>query len=388
MARRNIATGIDIGTSSVRVVVSEYVEDSSTPIIIGTGLSEARGLRHGYIVNSTEATESIRVAISQAEKDANIKVKKAFIAVGGISVESQLTTGSVFVSRADSEVSDTDVQKVGESAEENLAQVHNRQVIHAIPVSYKLDGQEVLGKPQNMKGTRLEVSTLFVTALAQHLQDFIQAVEDAGVQVEDIMASPIAASFVTLTKRQKTAGCVLANIGAETLSLAVFENNIPISLKIFPIGGVEITNDIALGFKIPLEEAEELKRGERINSYPKKKLEDIVEARLSDIFDLINDHLKKIGRNGLLPAGIIITGGTASLSIIEDLAKSSLQIPSKVASPDFAKNTKNQITDGSWSVAYGLCIMGLDSESEESTGIKMARRTRSSLSSWIKQYLP
>jgi len=208
------------------------------------------------------------------------------------------------------------------------------------------------------------------------------------VQVEDIMASPIAASFVTLTKRQKTAGCVLANIGAETLSLAVFENNIPISLKIFPIGGVEITNDIALGFKIPLEEAEELKRGERINSYPKKKLEDIVEARLSDIFDLINDHLKKIGRNGLLPAGIIITGGTASLSIIEDLAKSSLQIPSKVASPDFAKNTKNQITDGSWSVAYGLCIMGLDSESEESTGIKMARRTRSSLSSWIKQYLP
>ena len=157
-------------------------------------------------------------------------------------------------------------------------------------------------KAVGMKGLRLEAKVLFITCLNQHLKEFLEAVEMANIEVEDIMASPIAASFVTITKRQKTAGCVLANIGAETLSIAVFENNIPISLQVFPIGGSEITNDIALGLKIPIEEAEQLKLGRVLNHYPKKKLEDIVEARLSDIFELIEAHLKKSAKAAFWPA--------------------------------------------------------------------------------------
>jgi len=388
MARRNISTGIDIGSSSIRVVVAEYTEDQTLPTIIGTGIAESRGLRHGYIVNMAETTQSIREAVTAAEKSAGMKIKKAFIAIGGLSLESSVGVGSVFVSRADNEVSETDVSKATESSEESIAQSANKQIIHPVPVSFKLDGEEVLGKPVGLKGSRLEIKTLFITCLHQHLDDFVHAVEDAGIRVEDIMASPIAASFVTLTKRQKTAGCVLANIGAETLSLAVFENNIPISLKVFPIGGAEITNDIALGLKIPLDEAEEVKRGAGIKAYSKKKLDDIIEARLSDIFDIIDSHLKKIGKNGLLPAGIIITGGSSSIPLIEDLAKTSLRLPSKVATPDFAKNSNHQIMDSNWSVAYGLCIMGIDSEGEEGAGIKLARRTKGNLVSWVKQFLP
>ncbi len=386
MARRNITTGIDIGTSKVRIVVAEY-KDGSIPEIIGTGCAESKGLRHGYIVNTNEAVHSIKKAIREAEKVSGITIKKAFIAIGGLSLESEVKTSSVFVSRADNEVTEIDIQNAMDASEESMDSASNKQIIHAIPTQFYLDGENVLGRPVGMKGSRLEVSTLFVTCLTQHLNDFVQTVEEAGVQVEDIMASPIAASFVTLTKRQKTAGCVLANIGAETLSIVVFENNIPISLKIFPIGGEEITNDIALGFKIPLDEAENIKRGEGINSYPKKKLEEIVNARLSDIFDLINAHLKKIKKNGLLPAGIIITGGSSSIPFIEEFAKQTLKLPSKIAKINYSKNI-NSISDASWSVAYGLCIMGLDNEGEENIGMKLARKTKSGIFTWLKQFLP
>ena len=385
MARRNITTGIDIGTSHVRVVVAEY-KDGGMPEIIGTGTVESRGLRHGYIVTIPEAIESIRKAVFKAEKASGVSIKKAFVAIGGLSLESSLETATVFISRADNEVGEIDISNVVDASEEQINSSANRQIIHAIPTEFRLDGETVLGKPTGMKGSRLEVTTLFVTCLTQHLNDFVQAVEEAGVQVEDIMASPIAASFVTLTKRQKTAGCVLANIGAETLSVAVFENNIPISLKIFPIGGEEITNDIALGFKIPLEEAEAVKTGEQLHSYPKKKLEDIIHARLSDIFDLIDAHLKKIKKNALLPAGIIITGGSSAIPLIDDFAKTSLHLPSKIALPEFIKNARS--IDARWSVAYGLCIMGIDAENEESAGMKIVRKTKNSTLAWLKQFLP
>jgi cell division protein FtsA len=390
MARRHISTGIDIGTSAVRVLVAEYDKSGGQPTILGTGISESRGLRHGYIVSVAEAAESIREAIRKAETAANTEIKHAYLSVGGLSVESTHSSGSVFVSRADGEVTSTDITQAIEAAQEAAHLSPNDQVIQDIPVSYTLDGKEVLGHPEGMKGSRLEANVLFVTCLAQHLHDFISAVEEAGVRVDDVMASPIAASFVTLTKRQKTAGCMLANIGAETLSVAVFENNMPVSLKIYPIGGMEITNDIALGFKIPLDEAEKVKRGMNIAMYPKKKVTDIIEARLSDIFDIISAHLKQHGKNNLLPAGIIITGGSAALTGIEEFAKNSLKLPSKVAFMDSMKNTKYKTTDTGWSVAYGLCIMGIDGG--EHTGItritKGGMKNVKGVGEWLKQFLP
>ncbi|MFC1734462.1 cell division FtsA domain-containing protein, partial [candidate division KSB1 bacterium] len=164
--------------------------------------------------------------------------------------------------------------------------------------------------------------------------------------------------------------------------------NIPISLKVFPIGSTDITNDIALGLKVSLEEAEQIKKGAITSTeYPKKKLDEIVVARLSDIFELIENHLKKIGKNGLLPAGIIMTGGGSGITTIEDLARAALKLPSKLATPRFGENAK--IKDASWAVAYGLCIWGLTADEDESpVGIQLAQKTGGNFIQWVKQFLP
>lgn len=391
---RNITVGIDIGTYQVKVVVSELSKNDGKRSygIIGTGMAESKGLRHGYIINTTDVTQSIETAVAMAEKASGVKIRKAFIAIGGIGIQGITSTGTIMTSRADLEITELDVNKVQEICEEDIpiSLIQNRHIIHSIPVSYKIDGKPVLSKtPIGLKGAKLEVKMLFITCLEPHLNDLLQAVSDAGIEVIDIMASPIAGSFVTLSKTQKVAGCVLANIGAETMSIVVFENNLPVSLEIFPIGSNDITNDIALGLKIPLEEAEHIKVGGLGGtSFSKKKLEEIVQARLSDMFELIENHLKKIGRNGLLPAGIFITGGGGNIGAIEDFAKNSLKLPSRIASLNLA-GERNKIKDSTWAVAYGLCMLGFSKEDSQTLGTRQRIKTfGEKIAVWIKRFLP
>jgi cell division protein FtsA len=392
---KNIAVGIDIGTYQIKVVVSECISenDKDSYKIIGTGFAESKGLRHGYIINSGDTIKSLRIAITEAEKSANIKIRRAHLSIGGVGLSSVVSHGSLIIPRADSEITDIDVKNVLSIAENEIpanASI-NKKIIHTIPISYKIDGRPVLGRPVGMKGIKFEAKVLFITCLEHHLNDLIETVESLGIDVVNIMASPLAGSMVTLNKTQKIAGCVLANIGSETVSVVVFENNIPISLEVFPIGGTDITNDIALGLKITLDEAENLKMNtEKDSPYPKKKLEEIILARLSDIFDLIEAHLKRLGLSGLLPAGIILTGGTSGVSTIEDLARATLKLPSKLASLNFDTSLKNcQIKDSSWSVAYGLCIWGLSNNDENSLGAPTAKnRFIDKVISWLKQFLP
>ena len=391
---RNITVGIDVGTYQVKIVVAELVTEGEkkNPRIIGTGFAESKGLRHGYIVSSNEVTDSVRTALQQAEKSSGIKIHKAYLAVGGIGLTSINNSASVMTSRADMEISDLDIAKASQLCEDEIPTplIQNRRVLHSIPLSYKVDGKLIMSKsPIGMKGTKLEIKMLFITALESHLSDILEAVENAGVEVIDCMASPLAGSFVTLTKSQKIAGCVLANIGAETISIVVFENNIPISLEVFQIGSTDITNDIALGLKIPLEEAENIKVGSLGgNSYSKKKLDEIVEARLSDMFELIENHLKKIGRNGLLPAGIIVSGGGASIGTIEDFAKVALRLPSRLATLNLG-DAKSRVKDSTWAVAYGLCVLGFSTDEKRELGVKVSlNQTKEKVLGWIKQFLP
>lgn len=391
---RNITVGIDIGTYQVKVVVAELVKENDKPIthIIGTGTTESKGLRHGYIINSPDTTSSIQSAIKLAEKASGMKISKAFIAVGGIGLSGVTGAGSIIISRADLQITELDIEKLAITCEENLpvSIIQNRKILHPIPLSYKIDGKTVLAKtPLGMKGTKLEVKMLFITCLEPHLNDLLEAVEEAGIEVLDCLASPIAASYVTLSRSQKMAGCILANIGSETVSIVVFENNLPISLEVFPIGSTDITNDIALGLKIPLEEAENLKIGGLGSaSFPKKKLEEIISARLSDMFELIENHLKKIGRNGLLPAGIFITGGGGGIGTIEDFAKVTLKLPSRIASLT-GGSEKNTIKDSTWAVAYGLCVLGFSKEEKLNLGLKTTmNQSGEKIISWIKQFLP
>ena len=385
---RNIIAGIDVGTHTIRVVVSELVRGNGAPHIIGTGLAESKGLRHGYIVNERDAVESISAAIRTAQKSSGVAIKNAYLSIGGISLESLTSNGTTVISRADSEVTDLDIDKILKSSEDNLPNIQNKKIIDTIPVTFKLDGKEVLGKPQGMKGTKLEVRTLFITCLEQHLNDLVHAVEEAGVDVIDYVAAPIAASLIALSKKQRVVGCVLVNIGAETVSLAVFDDDTPISLQVFPIGSTDITNDIALGLRIPLEEAERLKLGSLSDNHSKKKLDEIIEARLSDIFDLVEAHLKKIGRNELLPAGVIITGGGAGIGTIEDLARAALKLPSKIAAPLLLTNQKGQVRDSSWFVAYGLCVYGFMDRRPSRGGSSGSSPLWNTVKGWLKELMP
>jgi cell division protein FtsA len=387
---RNVKVGIDIGTHATRVVVAEFEKGNPMPKILGTGQATSRGVRHGYIINGPEATKSIRKAIEEAEKNAGIPIRRIYLSIGGISLGSETATGTTVMTRADGEVTALDVDNAMKESEEGL-KLTNKKVIHAVPIAYKIDSKEIMGGPLGMRGSKLEVKTLFVTSLEKHLDDLLASVRDAGVEIIDVIASPIAASYMTLGDRQKTVGCALVNIGAETVSIAAFENGTIISLQVFSIGSTDITNDIALGLKIPLEEAEGIKTGSMAGDHSKRKLDEIIEARLRDIFELVDNHLKKIKRSGLLPAGIVITGGGANLTMIESLAKTTLKLPAKIGSAVLFENTKSKVRDHAWFVAAGLTLAGAAGGAEISSSGSFGalfKKAKSVLSGMFKQLMP
>ncbi|MEW5908061.1 MAG: cell division protein FtsA [Patescibacteria group bacterium] len=377
---RKIITGIDVGTSRIKVVVAEQKGDTNLNIL-GLSQKNSEGIRRGYVVDSEEVSSNIKSTIRALEKSNSIpQIKQASIAIGGIGLSSLRSKGSIVISRADGEITDYDIKRVLNQCEANLTNVSNKQIIHEIPLLFKIDNSIVQGRPVGMKGSKLEAETLYITVLNHHLNDLIKSIESADISVDDIVASPLAASAVVLNTHQKEVGCVLANIGANTISIVVFEENRPISLEVFSIGSTHITNDIALGLQIPLDEAEKIKLEFNAgSSHPKKQLANIIEARLNDVFELIESHLKKINRNRLLPAGIILTGGGSNLFSLEEIARSSLKLPAKVASPLSLQNIginisgmyKDQvINDPRWSVAVGLCVINLKENFMEGSDLK------------------
>ena len=386
---RRIATGIDIGTHQTKVVVVEEVGTPDGPElkILGTGLAETAGMRHGYVVDMEDVALSIRTARMQAEAIAKVPIKKGFLAIGGVSLDEVRASGETVISRADQEITELDIEKTLEAAREAARPgFMNRTVLHEIPLEYRVDGHLSLGQPLGMKGTRLSADYLFITCLTQHHDILTRVSESADIEVIDRMASPLAGSYVTLTKDQKMKGCVLANIGAETVSIVVYDEGLPISVKVFPIGSTNITDDLALGFKISLEDAERLKLGHLGGAmYSKKKIDEIVTARFRTMFDLIDRHLKALGKRGNLPAGIIISGGASGQGMVSDIAKGALALPSRVADVRITDDTK--IKDATWAVAYGLALWGLTGDTDTPKRAR-AGALMESFQRFIAQFLP
>ncbi len=385
--RGNLIVGLDIGTAFIRVAVCENLKGNKLPRVLALVKKESRGLKRGYVVNFDEAAESIRAAIAEAEKIVKVSLRSVVLGLGGVPLAGKIGEGQIIVSRADLEITEGDVTRVIEASELSLTDLSNRRIIHTIPLAFKLDGERVIGRPEGMKGTKLEVKTFFVTYLTQPLNNLVKVVEQAGLTVEDIIAAPLAAGLAALTPNQKAVGAILVNIGSQTTSIAVFEDGLPIALQIFPLGSTDITNDIALGLRLPPEEAEKVKLGIEPMLVAKKKLDEIVEARLSDMFELIEGQLKKLGRNGLLPAGVILTGGGSGLEGIEKLAKDALRLPARVLNinPD---TQQLPIKDAGAIVAYGLALFGSGGENEDSFGLKMIHRTKHRFFRWVKELWP
>ena len=203
------------------------------------------------------------------------------------------------------------------------------------------------------------------------------------------MASPLAGSYVTLTKDQKIKGCVLANIGAETVSIVVYDEGVPISVKVFPSGSTNITDDLALGFKISLEDAERIKLGRLGGAmYPRKKVDEIISVRFKNLFDLVDKHLRAIGKRGSLPAGIVLSGGGAGQGSVSDIAKGALSLPARIADLNVSPETK--IRDATWAVAYGLAMWGLtgDTETPHKQSPINFKEVRGGIERFIRQFMP
>jgi len=362
----NISVGIDIGSAVTKVIVAESQSgEKSKPRIIGVGFANSEGVRHGYIVDSEEAAKSLRKAIDQAQKSSGYLIRKAYFAIGGAGLQGIVSHATLTFDK-ETQIGAGDIEQALGEAQQALKpeDIRNREIIHSIPLSYKIDGKQVFGKPIGMQAGSFEVKAFFVTAISQHLQNLVTVAKLAHIEIEDITASPVASSIALLSKSQRIAGCGLLSFGADTVSLGVFENDVPISIEVYPLGSRDITNDIALGFKVSLEEAERIKtsRPESL-PYPRKKIEEIVKARLEDVADFAQSTLKKIGKSGLLPAGVIITGGGAQSNYIEELMKEKLKLPTKKVIK-FDGESKLPLGEGKWSVAYGLAMIGCESDGE------------------------
>lgn len=386
---RNISIGIDLGSAVTRVVVGEFVKGEKNPKIVGTGEAETKGVRHGYVVNVPLAVNSLKNAVSSAEKNSGIKIRRAFISIGGLTLRGDTASGMGIISKADGEVTNLDINKALEDCENNL-NLNNKKVIKIFPVSFKLDGKEILGRPEGMRGTKLEIRALFITCSNSHFEDLLEVVTLAGIEPVDVIASPVAGSRIAMSARQKIVGGALVNIGSETVTLSVFENEMLVSLHTFSIGGSDITNDIALGMRVSLENAERLKIGNIAEEFSKKKLGEIVEARFFDIFELIENHFKKIKRNELLPAGIVFIGGAANTPMIEEYSKSALKLPSKIGATEiFGNNIKTKLRDPSWFTVLGL-LMSDEENSFHSEGLfkNFFKNLKRMAKSNIKQLMP
>ncbi|MBI2023377.1 cell division protein FtsA [Candidatus Giovannonibacteria bacterium] len=368
---------VDLGTDTIKSVALELVRGEIVPRVLGTGYAASAGVRKGSIVDSEDLAAALKESLDNLQKSTGIKAEKIFVGMGGQGLGFQKSKGLVAISRADNEVSKEDVKRALLASEANLQRIQNRDILHKIPISYTIDNEVVTHDPVGLAGIKLESSTMFLTLFMQQLKSVMKALDDAGTEPEDVFAGPMALSHAVLTKREKEAGVMILDIGASTTSLIIFEEGLPYSLEVLPIGGVNITHDIAVGFQASIEDAEKLKLGFGavssaalpaiskkkdliFGNYSKKDLTQIIEARLGDIFELVEKHLKKMDRMGLLPAGVVIAGGGSKLPGIMDFAKDYLKLPAKPAELPNLGGYKEKVKDPEWYTALGVALMALE----------------------------
>ena len=377
MTQANYLVGLDIGSSNVRVVVAKIDEGSAHPSIIGIGESLSSGIRKGVIVDIEEAVSAISSALEKVERMTGVAISRATVAIGGSHVSSTESHGVIAVSRADGEITENDIIRVID-ASQAISIPPNREIIHVIPKNFIVDGQSGIKDPLGMTGIRLEVDTVIVQAAAPFIKNLSKALARAGVQSEDMVLAPLAAAQAALTKRQKELGVALIDLGGGTTGLVVFEEGELMHTSIIPAGSGHITNDIAIGLRTSIETAEQVKtafahaipkevgRNEEIDlskideseeeSVSRYHLAEITEARLEEIFNLVNKELKAIGRDGKLPAGVVLTGAGAKMPGILELAKKQLRLPVQIGYPANVNTIIDRVEDPGFATAVGLVL--------------------------------
>jgi cell division protein FtsA len=415
MAKERIFIGLDIGSSAIRVVVGKQESELSSPSIIGVGETASVGIRRGVIVDIDEAVSSISEALEKAERMTGLSLGHAVVSVGGAQISSMESHGVVAVARADGEITENDVVRVVD-ASQAISIPANREILHVIPKTFTVDGQTGIKDPVGMSGIRLEVDAQIVQASVPFIKNLTKCILQAGLEIDDLVLAPLAAASAVLNKKQKELGCVLIDLGGGTTGLVAYEEGDLILANILPVGSMHITNDLAIGLRTSVDTAEkvklqhavaevrEVKKDAEIDltkidkqeegKVSAKHIAEIVEARLEEIFELVNKQLKTVGRDAQLPAGAILTGGGAKLSGIVELAKKHLRLPVSIGTPGSVVTVIDRVDEPTFATAVGLVLWAHEfSLGSSRTVNKFAKKvlendTVNRLRRWFKSFLP
>ncbi len=379
MAKEQYITGLDVGTAYIRAVQGKIFEPNGSLSIIGAAEVESQGMRKGVLVDIEEAVSSVSNVLEKVERMTGIPVTSVNVSVSGNHISTLASHGVIAVSRADGEISEADIVRCID-ASQAISVPQNREILHVFPKNFTLDGQAGIKDPLGMSGVRLEVDTLIVQAGLPFVKNLSRSIMQAGLEIEDMVLAPLAASETCLSKRQKDLGVALIDLGAGTTSLAVYEEGELLYAGVIPIGAMHITNDLAIGLRSSIETAEKVKvlyGHSDLKAIDKKEeialsqldehetenvmrayVVEIMEARLEEIFDLIAKELKNIGRDGKLPAGVVLTGGGSRLPGVDNFAKKHLRLPALLGKPQEINSVIDKIDDPAFATAVGLVLWG------------------------------
>lgn len=391
MGRKEYCVGLDIGTALVRAVIAQSMDEGSPLRVLGVGTAESIGLRRGVVVNADQVAKSVNVALEAAERQAGVAAEDALVSVSGADIFCQEATGVVAVGKADGEVTEDDLVRVVEETQGRTTLAPNRDILHVVPKHYRLDDQTNIKDPVGMRGVRLELSALVIGTGSHQLKNLGRSLELAGITPRQFTVEPLAAAEAVLTPKQKDLGVVLVNIGGSTTSVAVFEDGDLLHLAVLPVGGGHITNDVAIGLRTSIDVAEALKReyghalpdeiskkeeirlsefdSQETDHVSRRHVAEIIEARLEEIFQHVNQELKSIEREALLPAGAILTGGGALLPGAVDVVKKTLRLPVQIGYPKPLGGILDQVDSPAFSTVVGLLLLGEEERAKRGGGL-------------------
>jgi cell division protein FtsA len=379
---------IDVGTTKICTLVAEADEYDSLRIV-GVGVAPSKGLRKGVVVNVDEATSAISASVEKAESMSGHKIEGAYIGVAGGHIASVNSRGVVAVSRPERGITQGDMDRALDAAQA-IAIPYNREIIHVIPRGFIVDGQDGIRDPRGMVGYRLEVEAHIVTGASASVHNLVKCVQSAGVGVDGLILESLASGEAVLTSTEQEMGVVLADVGGGTTDIAI------------------LTNDVAIGLRTPFTAAEEIKKtygyalADHIEDEPidvfafgdsarqtvsRCFLAEIVEARTEEIFSLILREVKRSGYDGLLPAGVVLCGGTSELAGIKELGRSILQLPVRVGSPNHLEGLVDVISSPAYATSVGLLLWGLREE-VASRPSKEKKGLHHRIGRWLRAFLP
>jgi len=389
MAKGQIVAALDIGTNTMKALV--VVNKGKAWEVLSYQQMLSFGLRRGAVVSPEETAKNIQLLMSGVERDCGRKIKSVFVNIGGSHLHVVPSDGLISVSRADHIISQEDIDRVLQ-ATRAINIPSNEEILEVFPKEFIIDDQKGINQPLGLTGVRLEAKVILLCYFQSYYTNLAQAVFNAKLQIDDIVPSPLAAAKAVLTPQQKEVGVALIDIGSATTSLAVFEEGELIHFAVFPLGSANITNDIAIGLKTEVNIAEDIKKQygtcaitknekdksdkskKKIEffdqshslSFTKKSLVDIIEPRVSEIVDLMQKELKSIGRQELLPGGIVLTGGGAKLPKIKDLVKDKLKLTCQIGVP---RGIIGLEEDPALATVAGLILEGVDFDTEGKEGM-------------------